>query len=172
MEGLWRLNPFWWSRRALRVFIVGFFTILLPVYLYIGFQPWQSTVALDYPALDITSIGLSSPVAPLELTNHQLIAPDTIAGAYSQNYNKTLIIGHSSTVFKNLHHLGANAEINYNGEAYTVQDITTYLKSDIEMSEILAASDQPTLIIMTCAGEPLPGQDATHRLVVTATLSD
>ena len=37
------------------------------------------------------------------------------------------------------------------------------------MEEILSPAETNTIIIMTCAGEPLPGQDATHRLIVTAT---
>ena len=39
------------------------------------------------------------------------------------------------------------------------------------MSQLLAPSDRPTLILMTCAGDPLPNQDATHRLIVTAELT-
>lgn len=36
------------------------------------------------------------------------------------------------------------------------------------MNAILSSSEVETLVIMTCAGTPLPGQDATHRLVITA----
>ncbi len=37
------------------------------------------------------------------------------------------------------------------------------------MSKILAETEVETIIIMTCAGNPLPNQDATHRLIVYAT---
>ena len=36
------------------------------------------------------------------------------------------------------------------------------------MDEVLAPTEQNTLVIMTCAGEDLGGGDATHRLIVTA----
>ena len=37
------------------------------------------------------------------------------------------------------------------------------------MTEVLSSANIDTLILMTCAGDPLPNQDATHRLLVTAT---
>ncbi len=169
MEGVYRLNPFYWSRRAIRVFTAGFFLIMLPIYLYIGFQPNISTQALGYPELSIPSITLKTPVEPLQLTERQLIAPSTIAGAYSSNPSKTLIIGHAATVFQNLDQTATGNILTYDSQSYQIVDSQTLEKSDIDMEEILSPAETNTIIIMTCAGEPLPGQDATHRLIVTAT---
>lgn len=170
MEGLWyrRLNPLRWSERAIRVFVTGFFLIMVPVYLYIGFQPVASIEALSYPTLDFPALKLSTPVAALELTDHQLVAPSTIAGSYSRSENKIFIIGHSSTVFKKLDQATLDMDFIYNNVKYRIVNIETLEKSAINMQEILAPAELPTIIIMTCAGEPLPNQDATHRLIITA----
>lgn len=170
MEGSWhwRLNPFHWSKRAIRVFVAGFFLIMLPVYLYIGFQPALPAEALHYPVLEFSAIHLSTPVAPLQLTEHQLIAPSAIAGAYSQHENKILIIGHSSTVFKRLSQATPGMTYNYDGETYIVTSAAIVAKEEISMPDILSAAEKPTIVMMTCAGEALPDQDATHRLIVTA----
>ena len=172
MEGAWKLNPFCWSKRAIRVFTSGFFFIMLPIYLYLGFQPVLPTEALGYPTLSIPEISLDTPVAPLELTDRQLIAPDNIAGIYSQNENKQLIIGHSSTVFKRLNKVESGDEFVYDGISYRIISAETFAKADIDMREILASAEQDTIIIMTCAGTPLPDHDATHRLIVTAVKID
>lgn len=168
MKGVYRLNPFYWSRRAIRVFLAGFFLIMLPIYLYIGFQPSISTQALSYPELNIASIKLSTPVEPLQLTNRQLIAPSTIAGTYSSNPHKTLIIGHAATVFKSLHQVEIDDIFTYDGQPYRIIESKISEKSTISMEEILSPAATDTIIIMTCAGDPLPGQDATHRLIITA----
>lgn len=172
MEGVWRLNPFCWSKRAIRVFTSGFFLIMLPVYLYLGLQPVLPTEALSYPTLSIPEIKLDTPVAPLELNDRQLIPPDNYAGIYSQNDNKQLIIGHSSTVFRRLDQVQLGDEFIYDGTVYQITSIKTLAKADIDMREILAPADQNTIIIMTCAGTPLPDHDATHRLIVTAVTND
>lgn len=142
--------------------------IMLPIYLYIGFQPVASTEALGYPELNIPSIALNTPVQPITLTDHQLIAPNTIAGVYHANINKTFIIGHSSTVFQNLHQTQTNATFIYDHQTYRITSSEIVEKSDINMQSILAPAEVDTIVIMTCAGEPLPGQDATHRLIITA----
>lgn len=168
MEGLWRLNPFYWSLRAIKVFLAGFFLIMVPVFFYIGFQPASTTEALSYETLTINSIKLEAPVAPLQLEDHQLTAPAKIAGAYSQNPHRELIIGHSSTVFRNLEQVTIGTEIIYGEKTYIVTQVETLPKSEISMQSILATSETDTIVIMTCAGDPLPGQDATHRLIITA----
>ncbi len=162
------LNPLNWSQRAIRVFTVAFFAIMLPIYIFIGLQPALPAEAANYPTLEISSIRLKTPVAPLELTDYQLIAPAMIAGSYSHAPNKTLIIGHSSTVFAELDQVQTNDRFTYNGKTYAVKDITIQAKPDVSMNEILAPAEIDTVIIMTCAGEPLPNQDATHRLLITA----
>ena len=41
-------------------------------------------------------------------------------------------------------------------------------KAMIDMGEIVAETDENTIILMTCYGEPLGGQDFSHRFIVTA----
>lgn len=163
-------NPFRWSKRAIHVFAFGFFATMLPVYAIIGAQPTIPIEAASYPTLTIPSIHLNTPVEPLELTDHQLITPQAIAGAYQQNPHKTLIIGHSSSVFQNLNQVSLGEIIEYQGSHYIVTAISVPAKTEINMAEILAGNDTETLVLMTCAGEPLPNQDATHRLLITATI--
>lgn len=162
------LNPFHWSKRTVRVFTALFFMVMLPVYLFIGVQPAISINHADWPELSIASVHLTTPVEPLELVDHQLTAPDRIAGSYSQHENKTLLIGHSSSIFNNLNQLQNGQEIVYNGTTYITRSIETVPKAEIDMADLLSASEVPTLVLMTCAGEPLPNQDATHRLTVIA----
>lgn len=164
------LNPLRWSNRAIRVFVAGFFMIMVPIYLYLGFLPASSLDYTNYPTLEIPTINLSTPVAKIELQDRELIAPATIAGVYQPHLNKLFIIGHSSTVFKNLHQISENALFSYENQTYQVQSISTLEKSAIDMKNILSPTEEKTIIIMTCAGTPLPNQDATHRLIITATL--
>lgn len=163
------LNPLYWSRRAIRVFAVGFFLIMMPIYVYIGLQPAPITEALEYPSLEINSIGLSAPVAEIEMQDRKLIAPANIAGIYHSARNKHFIIGHSATVFKSLHNVSLSDHLTYDDQEYLVTNIEILEKSSVDMFEILKATDVNTIVIMTCAGDPLPGQDATHRLIITAT---
>ena len=44
-------------------------------------------------------------------------------------------------------------------------------KADVDMNKMLAPAEKDTLVIMTCAGMDLGNGDATHRLVLTATIS-
>lgn len=166
------LNPLNWSSREIKLFLTAFLAIMLPVYLFIGLQPALPADAASYPQLEISSINLKTPVAKVELVNRKLEAPTTIAGIYQGATNKLFIIGHSSTVFKKLHQVQVNDTIVYNNKPYRITKLQTLAKSDIDMGEILQAESQETIIIMTCAGEPLPNQDATHRLIVTANLAE
>lgn len=168
----WRnLNPFNWSVSEIKWFLGSFFAVMLPVFFFIGLQPIPVDAA-SLPQLQMPSIELETPVATIELVDRQLEAPATIAGVYSQAENKLFIIGHSSTVFKNLHKLQINDTFTYDSKTYLVKQIETLAKPDISMNQILQAEAQETIVIMTCAGDPLPNQDATHRLIVTATLVD
>ncbi len=155
--------------RAMRTFLVLFLVIFTSLFIIIGCQP-TATDAVNYPELQISSIDLESPVEPIEPVDRQLEAPATIAGAYSQHNNKTLIIGHSTTVFQNLHNVKIGEEITYGNRIYKVIDTETLLKQDVNMKEVLQGTDRETIIIMTCAGELLKNQDATHRFLVTAVL--
>lgn len=169
---LHKINPFCWSKRTLRVVTTLFFMILLPIYIAVSIRPASSIDYAAYPTLEIPSINLSTPVAELQLQNRQLVAPATIAGSYHQDTSKTLLIGHSSTVFQNLNQVQPGDTFVYQNKSYLVSSVATLAKADISMSEILAPTSLETVIIMTCAGDPLPQQDATHRLIITATLAD
>lgn len=163
-----KFNPLNWSHRAIRTFLAAFFMIFTPIYAYIGMQPVSSIEATHYPKLSIGAIDLETPVAALEMVDRQLIAPASIAGSYQSSENKVLIIGHSSTVFESLHQVALADTFNYADRTYRIDQIETLAKSDVDMNAILAPATEDTIIIMTCAGEPLPNQDATHRLIVTA----
>lgn len=162
------LNPLNWSNSEIKMFLISFFAIMLPIYIFIGLQPVPIADAASLPKLSIDSINLETPVTTSELVNRELTVPDRIAGIYTNAENKLFILGHSSTVFKNLEQVQLQDTITYNDTSYTITNIETLAKSDISMLEILKPEAEETLVIMTCAGTPLPNQDATHRLIVTA----
>ena len=89
-------------------------------------------------------------------------------GSYSNHVNKTFLIGHSSTVFRDLDQANVGDSISYNNVDYRIVDMEVFKKSDISMTEILKAEERDTIVLMTCAGEPVGERDATHRLIVTA----
>ncbi len=151
------------------MFLMSFFAIMLPIYIFIGLQPAPIANASSLPQLAIPSISLTTPVTPVNIVEHEFIVPSQIAGYYTQAENKIFIMGHSSTVFKKLDHIQVGDTINYNNATYLVQSTETLPKAEISMNQILQAETEETLIIMTCAGQPLANQDATHRLIVTAT---
>lgn len=153
---------------ARRVF-VGLYVLAFAVYIIVGLQPAEAKDYAVSAKLDIPSIGLDADVTKLTLNDNQLDTPDTIVGSYSQAENKTLLIGHSSTVFERLHNVKLRDKITYDGRVYHIVGVHKMLKSDVSMSQLLKKADRDTLVIMTCAGELLNGGDATHRLIITAT---
>lgn len=161
------LNPLNWSVAEVKLFLACFFTIMLPVFVFIGLQPIPVD-ATSLPQLSIPSINLETPVSTVELVDRQLVAPAAIAGIYHAAENKLFIIGHSSSVFKNLQQVHLNGTFTFDQKTYQINDIQIVIKADISMKQILKAESEETVIIMTCAGDPLPNQDATHRLIITA----
>ena len=151
---------------------VGLYVILFVIYIIVGLRPAGAAEYTISAELSIPSIGLESNVTALELENYKLNTPDTIAGSYSQADNKTLLIGHSTTVFQDLDLVKLGDLINYNDKNYRVVRLDMRRKSQIDMNEILAGAERDTLMIMTCAGQLLDGGDATHRLVVTAVIEE
>ncbi|MBR2841295.1 sortase [Candidatus Saccharibacteria bacterium] len=161
MELKRRLDP--------RVVFIGLYVLAFLIYAVVGLQ---SVAAARYEVsgeLEIPSISLASDVTTLKFDGHELKTPDEIVGSYSQAENKTLLIGHSTTVFKDLKQVQLGATINYGGQIYRITAIDMVPKSTIDMREILAGAKQDTLVIMTCAGELVGDGDATHRLILTAT---
>ena len=151
-----------------RKIVTLFYTVAVTTYLILGFQPAEATHYEISGELNIPSINLASDVTTLELENHRLNTPDTIVGSYTKYDSKIFLIGHSTTVFKNLNQVTPGSTIYYNGKTYQITDIKTLAKSEIDMNILLAPEAHNTLVIMTCAGEILANQDATHRFIVTA----
>lgn len=157
-----------WSRTQIRRGTLVFFALFLPVYVFLGLQPAPSAEASHYPTLSISSIDLETPVEPLQLEDSTLTAPADIAGSFSLYTSPTLIIGHSATVFARLEQAALGAEIIYDDATYVLVDRQILPKEQINMNQLLARRTTDTLILMTCAGQPLGGQDYTHRLVLAA----
>ena len=160
MELRRHLNP--------KKFFVGLYVLAFAIYIIVGLQPAGAVNYEIATQLEIPAIGLVSDVTKLELENGELNTPDTIVGSFTRAENKTLLIGHSTTVFENLKDVGLNQEITYNDSVYRVVAIDMVQKSEINMNKVLRSAKKDTIIIMTCAGELLDGGDATHRLMVTA----
>ncbi|MDO5452026.1 MAG: class F sortase [Candidatus Saccharibacteria bacterium] len=162
MELKRRLDP--------KTVFIGLYVVLFAIYIIVGLQPAGAT---NYPVsaeLSIPAIELTSDVTSLQLENHALNTPDTIVGSYSQAEHKTLLIGHSTTVFEKLNEVELGDLIRFDDVDYRVTSINMVLKERIDMSEVLQGADKDTVIIMTCAGQLLDGGDATHRLMVTASI--
>ncbi len=151
-----------------RKIFVGLYLLAFVIYLVIGLQPADATSYEVSAKLLIPQIGLDTDVAELTLDEGQLNTPETIAGSFSQSENKTLLIGHSTTVFENLNRVDLGDLINYDGNNYKVKKISLSSKNRVDMSELLAPAEKDTIVIMTCAGELLENGDATHRLILTA----
>ncbi|MBR2997121.1 class F sortase [Candidatus Saccharibacteria bacterium] len=165
-----KFNPFNWSARTVKIAFAVFCAIFVPVYLIIGLQPATAAdpTEFNYDTLNIADINLIAPVKPITLNSeHRLVAPDTIAGAYSDSANKTLIIGHSSTIFATLHTAQVGDMIDYADSKYVITEITYQKVEDINMRDVLASTSRPTLVLMTCAGTPVDG-NYPERLIITA----
>ncbi len=158
------------ARLDFRKIVILLYVVCFVVYLIFGLTP-TSAGATYYEIsgnLEIPAIDLNSDVTTLNIEDHQLKTPRTIVGSYSRSENKTLLIGHSSTVFSKLDQIWVGDIVNYNGYNYLVKDIIVDKKENISMRELLRAAETDTLVIMTCAGNDLEDGDATHRLIITA----
>ncbi len=162
-----KLNLIFFAMYFLAAFIVASIGIHIlknsnPVY---AEEAAQATEKLIVP-----SISLEAPVAKIQFTGSTLNVPDQIAGSYSVHENKTLIFGHSSTIFQDLKILKIGTEIRYNNNVYRIMSIEEKAKDEISMKEILKEENTDTVVLMTCSGDPIPGTngDHTHRLILTA----
>lgn len=152
---------------ARKVFFTLYF-IAFAIYIIVGLQPAQAQHYDVVSRLEIPKLGLVSEVASLKLENRKLETPDTIVGSYSRAQNKTLLIGHSTTVFARLNEMEIGDSLDYANNSYKVVAINTLAKEDILMDEILQHEDVDTVVLMTCAGELLGNGEATHRLIIVA----
>ena len=59
-------------------------------------------------------------------------------------------------------------EVVYDGESYVIVSEEVRAKAEISMREILRNETEPTLVLMTCSGEHIEGQDYSHRLIIYA----
>lgn len=151
-----------------RIIFVSLYVFALIIYIIYGLQP-AGAVNYDIVAsLSIPSIDLAADVTSLESNNNRLDTPDTIVGSYSNHYHKTLLIGHSTTVFNRLDEVSLEDELEYNNNFYRVIAINLVKKSSINMSDLLKFEKKDTLVLMTCAGTLFDNGDATHRLIITA----
>lgn len=148
------------------IFGIIYFALIAGFTAYV-FMP-KAVDASSEERLFIPSIGLIARVKDIERTGNQLIAPDEIAGAYKPTLHKTVIIGHSSTIFKDLKNISGNDIFTFDSRSYRVKEREIIEKGVINMSEIVAETEKNTVIMMTCYGEPLGGQDYSHRLIITA----
>ena len=150
---------------------VAVYFALFAVYLIIGFQPTDAARYSIVTSFSAPEIGISTQVADLSISDGKLDTPSTIAGRYSTSENKVLIIGHSTTVFQDLFETKIGDVLIYDGNSYTVNKIEIREKSTIKMNEVLDAEEVPTIVVMTCAGELYDNGDASHRYMITATIS-
>lgn len=148
------------------------YVLAFAIYLVIGLQPAGAHEYEISGNLTIPSINLSSDVTDLELVDHKLETPDTIVGSYHRYNTKTFLIGHSSTVFQNLSQVEVGDTIIYNNIQYKITKTETLAKTDVDMNQLLAPTRDDTIVVMTCAGEPVGAKDATHRFIVTAVKID
>ena len=131
------------------------------------FMP-QLADATSEERLFIPSIGLIARVKDIERQGNQLIAPDYIAGAYQPTNHKTVIIGHSSTIFKDLKNVKDTDSFTFDNHKYQIKSREIVEKSLVDMKDIVSETEVRTVILMTCYGESLGGQDFSHRLIITA----
>ena len=169
-----RLKRRRWTIRHTKIAILLFYMLAIPIYVAIGLQPSHTSMAETLTTenasgfLIINSIGLSTPVSDVQLRDHTLISPEYTAGSFSAHDHKTLLIGHSSTVFERLKDVKLSDIVDYNEHSYRITNIETREKDKISMTKILEESKVETLVLMTCTGKSIGANDYSHRLILTA----
>ncbi len=146
--------------------------LVAAIYLVVGLQPANAEGYEIASQISIPEIGLESDVAAVELAGKDLSTPELIVVSVAGSKNKPMLLGHSTTVFRVLWKVRGGVVIIYDGRKYEVAKIEFLRKEQVQMSRVLKDETEETLVLMTCAGELLDGGDATHRLVLTATIKD
>ena len=117
--------------------------------------------------MTIPSLGLYSEIIDVKLHGTTLPTPDYAVGRYAPSANKVFLFGHSTTALSGLENITPKTEILYGSETYLVENIETLSVEDIDMSSLLAPESEPTLVLMTCAGEESFDR-YPDRLIITA----
>ncbi len=161
------------ARLDFRKIVILLYVVCFVAYLIFGLTPTSAGVThYEISAnLEIPAIDLNTDVTALTLENRRLETPDTVVGSYSRAKNKTLLIGHSSTVFSELDRVWVGDNVMYNGATYIAKDIIVDKKENISMNKLLSSTKNDTLVIMTCTGTYLGNGDSTHRLIITAEIT-
>lgn len=158
------------KRFDLRMVVAVLYFVAFSVYLAVGLAPAEATNYEISAELLISAIDLRADVTALKLTEQKLNTPEKIVGSFARNDSNTLLIGHASTVFRELGSVRVGDEVSYDDDIYTVREVEILKKDEINMNILLSEQAEKTLTIMTCAGEELTGGDATERLIIRATL--
>jgi hypothetical protein len=102
----------------------------------------------------------NSPVLNVEKQGTIIPVPDHEIGRFMPiNSNATLLVGHSSGVFKDLKNLTINDEIHLDAETYQIKYIETLPIETIDMNKVLypdlpaLPKNAKVLVLMTCAGD-------------------
>lgn len=154
-------------KKALSVFLMSLYFVFVAVFVATGFMP-KLAGAESSKTLKIDSISLTSEAIEIKRNKNTIEAPDAEVGSYSQYKNKTLLIGHKATIFKNLEQVKLGDKIEYDKKLYVVKTIEISPKTVVNMDEIVEEAEVSTIILMTCHGEPLTNNDYTERLIITA----
>ena len=153
---------------SLRNILILVYFVCFAVFLSFGLKPAEAANYEISAELSIPAISLKSDVTTLKLKEHGLETPDYIVGSFMRSDNKTLLIGHSSTVFARLREVEISDTVVYDDIIYTIVDKRVVEKTEIDMNSLLEGTDKETIVLMTCAGKDLPNKDSAHRLIITA----
>ncbi len=130
-------------------------------------QPSYSGAGLSIP-----SLGIATSVSASTLSGNELSVPSSSVSSYG-----TLLMGHSSGVFRNLPAASVGQEIIYNGQTYIINKVKLNLpvaqdrKSVGNYSMYVLTNYGPgNIVLMTCAGSYQPGFGYTARTLVFASL--
>lgn len=152
-----------------RAIFVSVYAVFLAVYIIVGLQPVSATSTTQIiNTLSIPSIDLETNVAKLTLKDKELQIPDDIVGEFHTSKKNHLLLGHSTTIFRNLENLNIGDTIYYGNNQYIVSTEEIKDKDQVNMKDLLRNTGAEKITLMTCAGELLENQDATRRLIITA----
>lgn len=152
-----------------RAIFVSVYAVFLAAYIIIGLQPVSATSTNTFiGTLSIPSINLETNVTKLTLKDNQLQIPDDVVGEFHTSKKNHLLLGHSTTIFRDLENLDIGDTVYYGESQYIISTEEIKDKDQVNMKELLKNTGAEKITLMTCAGELLDNQDATKRLIITA----